>query len=89
MKAATGDASTAVTGVVQNAYKTEKKILLDVKLDSPKMIIVKSTLSPEAIQVDLGNLVVKNKLEEVYTGTAKNAIVDKMELTLEGISISR
>jgi len=74
---------------VRDAYKTEKKILLDVKLDSPQLIFVKSSLSPEALVLDLGNLIVKNKLEGVPTSTSRTAVLDGMDVMLEGLCVSR
>lgn len=72
-----------------NDQQTDTKLLLDVNLVSPKLIIVKGSLSSEAILVDLGNLILKNKLEAVDSGVGPCAVVDKMEVTLNGISISR
>ena len=88
-------ASKTVVTKVKSSVKevsgsTDSKLLLRIKIDAPKMILPKGTTSTDAMMLDLGLLTLNNSLNVLSTDDKeRNAILDKLEIVLTGLKLSR
>lgn len=86
----TGQAVNMAVNMYQETQTEEstKKILLNIEVSSPLVVIPRNSKSKSAFYVELGNLKITNKFLEEYTLNSKN-LIDEIELKLSDVKIKR
>lgn len=75
---------------VEQAVADSSRILLNISLKAPLVIIPRNEKSPHAMLADLGHLTLKNHFEKKRVGEAESyIIVDRIEINLMNIKVSR
>jgi len=87
---ASAAAAAAAKESVEQSVSGASRILLDISLKAPLVIIPRNEKSPHALLADLGHLTLKNHFEKRKVGEAETyIIVDRMEINVMNIKISR
>ncbi|CAL8090191.1 unnamed protein product [Orchesella dallaii] len=87
---ASAAAAAAAKESVEQSVAGASRILLDINVKAPLVIIPRNEKSPHAMLADLGNLTLKNHFEKRQVGETQTfIIVDRMEINLMNIKISR
>ncbi|ODN02737.1 Vacuolar protein sorting-associated protein 13A [Orchesella cincta] len=90
MLEASAAAAAAAKESVEQSVAGASRILLDISLKAPLVIIPRNEKSPHAMLADLGHLTLKNHFEKRKVGEAETyIIVDRMEINLMNVKVSR
>lgn len=76
---------------VQLAYDKATKLMLNIDLKAPDIIIPSHSKSLDAILLDLGHVSISNNFLTLDIKNEKNfsAVIDEMKLTLDNLKLSR
>lgn len=83
------DAGSQAVDMGSNLYQNDKKILLDLNINSPQIILAKSDGSLEVLYYYFGNVKLKNNLKVAEKALDKNAVLDEMSLDVGGMKLTR
>ncbi len=90
MYEASAAAAAAAKENVEQAVSASSRILLDISLKAPLVIIPRNEHTPHAMLADLGHLTLRNQFaKKKIDETETFIIIDRMEINLMNIKLSR
>ncbi|NWI85207.1 VP13C protein, partial [Pitta sordida] len=90
LSAATAQAAEKAASSVKDLAHRSFRLAMDIHLKAPVLVIPQSSVSPNAIVVDLGLIKVQNQFILVSSeGTSLPPVIDKMDVQLTKLKLSR
>ncbi|KAF7642767.1 hypothetical protein LDENG_00251000, partial [Lucifuga dentata] len=90
LSAATAQAAAQAASSVRDFAQKSFQLSMDIRLKAPLIIVPQSSVSHNALEVDLGLITVGNSFSSLHvTGCPLPAIIDNMDVTLTQLKLSR
>jgi len=90
LSSATAQAAERAASSMKDLAEKSFRLLMDINLKAPVIIIPQSSVSPNAIIADLGLITVENRFNVVSRGHhSLPPIIDKMDIQLTQLKLSR
>ena len=90
LSSATAQAAERAASSMKDLAEKSFRLLMDINLKAPVIIIPQSSVSPNAIIADLGLITVENRFNVVSRGHhSLPPVIDKMDIQLTQLKLSR
>ena len=89
LSTATVQAAERAASSMKDLAEKSFRLLMDINLKAPVIIIPQSSVSPNAVIADLGLIKVENKFSIVSMDTSLPPVIDKMDIQLTQLKLSR
>ena len=90
LSSATAQAAERAASSMKDLAEKSFRLLMDINLKAPVIIIPQSSVSPNAIIADLGLITVENQFNVVSRGHhSLPPVIDKMDIQLTQLKLSR